>query len=425
MKLKNTLAFLFAGLMTTSMAACGSKASATIDNTAIAVTNSSTSSKSVVQRKDTPVKGVGAKVETTSVENSPIVLTDVTKAKNVILMIGDGMGPDQIKAGQIYKGEALTMQGFPYKTTVSTRSASDEITDSAAAATALATGKRTKNGMIGKDADYLNMETIVDIANAMGKSTGILATEELYGATPMGFSSHVYNRNDTTCLLKTAAATSNVNLFASYVMDAGYQDIFTDAGYQKVEDVDLISEATSDKVFGSYMIRADAPSMSANANRVAFDRLVSEALDYLSKDEDGFFLMAEGSHIDHGGHNNDMTYMLSELLAFDDAVQAVLEWAKDRDDTVVIVTADHETGGLQLKESAFTALNFLETVSNDNGMTYVPKHYQWTTTSHSSTDVNCYINGANIDFKNYSFGIDGRIKNTDVFKIMKGLLQGM
>lgn len=60
-----------------------------------------------------------------------------------------------------------------------------------------------------------------------------------------------------------------------------------------------------------------------------------------------------------------------------------------------------------------------------NGMTYVPKHYQWTTTSHSSTDVNCYINGANIDFKNYSFGIDGRIKNTDVFKIMKGLLQGM
>ena len=162
--------------------------------------------------------------------------------------------------------------------------------------------------------------------------------------------------------------------------------------------------------------------MSANANRMAFDRVVTEALEYLSKDEDGFFLMAEGSHIDHGGHNNDMTYMLSELLAFDDAVQAVLEWAKDRDDTVVIVTADHETGGLELKESAFTALNFLETVSNDGGMTYTPVHYQWTTTSHSATDVNCYINGANIDFRNYSFGVSGRIKNTDVFEIMKSLM---
>ena len=164
--------------------------------------------------------------------------------------------------------------------------------------------------------------------------------------------------------------------------------------------------------------------MSANTNRVAFNKVVTEALEYLSKDEDGFFLMAEGSHIDHGGHNNDMTYMLQELLAFDDAVRAVLEWAQGRDDTVVIVTADHETGGLELKDSAFTALNFLETVSYDSGMTYVPKHYAWTTKSHSSTDVNLYINGANIDFRNYSFGSNGRIKNTDVFKIMKGLMQG-
>lgn len=360
----------------------------------------------------------------TATENATITLTNVTKAKNVILLIGDGMGPEQIKAGEIYKGEALTMQGFPYKTTVQTRSASDEITDSAASATALATGKRAINGMVGKDPNYLNLETIVDIASGMGKRTGVISTEELYGATPMGFSSHAYNRNDTACLLQTAATTGNVNLFASYVMDEAYQNVFTAAGYEKIADVDGISDSTSDKVFGSYVIRADAPTMSANANRVAFDRVITEALEYLSQDEDGFFLMAEGAHIDHGGHNNDMTYMLSELLAFDDGVKAALEWAKDRDDTVVIVTADHETGGLELKDSAYTALNFLETTSYDNGMTYVPVHYAWTTTSHSATDVNFYINGADIAFNTYSFGSNSRIKNVDVFKIMKKLLQG-
>ena len=415
MTMKNTLAFLFAGMMAVSMTACGAQTGAISNDGEI---------KGVSTSRP---KGSAGKQYTNTVENveeeGPIVLTNVAQAKNVILMIGDGMGPQQIKAGEIYKGEALTMQGFPYKTTVQTRSASDEITDSAASATALATGKRTTNGMVGKDQNYLNMETIVDIASAMGKSTGIIATEELYGATPMGFSSHAYNRNDTACLLETAATTSNVNLFASYAMTSEYQEIFTNAGYTSVA-VDDISETTSDKVFGSYMIRADAPSMSDSTNRVALNRVVYEALEYLSKDEDGFFLMAEGSHIDHGGHNNDMTYMLSELLAFDDAVQTVLEWAKDRDDTVVLVTADHETGGLELKESAYTALNFMETVSNDGGMTYVPKHYAWTTGSHTATDVNLYINGANIDFRNYSFGVEGRIKNTDVFKIMKQLLQG-
>ena len=141
----------------------------------------------------------------------------------------------------------------------------------------------------------------------MGNRSGIIATEELYGATPMGFSGHAYNRNDTACLLETAATTGNVNFFASYVMDTTYQSIFTNAGYENVTAVEEISESTSDKVFGSYMIRADAPSMSANTNRVAFNKVVTEALEYLSKDEDGFFLMAEGSHIDHGGHNNDMT----------------------------------------------------------------------------------------------------------------------
>lgn len=353
-----------------------------------------------------------------------IILKNVTEAKNVILLIGDGMGPQQIKTGEIYKGQSLTMQGFPYKATVETCSASDMITDSAAAATALATGVRTTNGVVGRNQSLEDLETIVDIAHGLGKSTGIIATEELFGATPMGFSGHSNSRDKSDELISSAATSSNVNLFASYMITAPYQKYLTDAGYEKIVAVDGISEATSDKIFGCYPIRATAPSMSAGEEMgtIAFNRVVTEALEYLSKDEDGFFLMAEGSHIDHGGHNNDIEYMLEELLAFDDAVLAVLEWAKDRDDTVVIVAADHETGGLQLREGA-TSDNLFDVAPS--GASYgLPLYYSWSTKGHTATEVNCYINGADIDFSNYSFGSDSRIKNTDVFQIMKGLLTG-
>ena len=351
--------------------------------------------------------------------DGPIILKDVKHAKNVILMIGDGMGSQQIKAGELYKGETLTIQNFPYMTKVETMSRSDTITDSAAAATAMATGVRTSNGIVGKDSGYTDLETIVDIAHSLGKRTGVIATEELYGATPMGFSGHADTRGDRETLLTSAATSSNVDLFASSTIAEEYQSIFTAAGYQLLADADDISESTADKVFGSYIIPAVTESMSADGGVVAFDRLVTEALEYLSKDKDGFFLMAEGSHIDHGGHNNDICYMLEELLAFDAGVQAALEWAKGRDDTVVIVVADHETGGLEV-DSLATHEEVLETYQNDGAGGW----YFWLTTGHSSTDVNCYINGANIDFAKYSFGKKGRIKNTDVFEIMKSLLQG-
>ena len=355
--------------------------------------------------------------ETSVEEEGPIILKEVTKAKNVILLIGDGMGPNQIKAGELFKDEPLTMQGFPYMTTVETRSFSDYITDSAAAATALATGVRTNNATVSKDPmTGTDLETIVDIAASLGKRTGVITTEELYGATPMGFSGHAANRGETSTLLKSAAATSNVNFFASYMMKAAYQNAFVDAGYEKIEEVDKISESTSDKVFGSYWIDAKATSMSGDPSCLALDYLVTEALEYLSKDEDGFFLMTEGAHIDHGGHNNNMTYMLEELLAFDDAVKAVLKWAKDRDDTVVIVTADHETGGLDLYPTA-----------THNDLVYafetrLVEGFSWTSSGHTATEVNCYINGANIDFSKYSFNMNERIKNTDVFEIMKSLM---
>lgn len=355
----------------------------------------------------------------TACKDKGIILKNVKQAKNVILLIGDGMGPEQIKAGQLFKGEKLAMQKFPYMTKVETCSYSSDVTDSAAAATALATGQRTINGVVGKDPYYQDLETIVDIAHSLGKRTGILATEVLYGATPMGFSGHATARGESETLLESAAQSSNVNLFASSTIELSYQSIFTDAGYTQLENADDISTCTADKVYGSYTIVATFDEMLAEGSNVAFDRLVTEALEYLSQDEDGFFLMAEGSHIDHGGHNNDICYMLEELIAFDNAVQAVLEWAKGRDDTVVIVTADHETGGLSLSKGV-THEEMVETYEEYGRSSC----YRWSTSGHTGVDVNCYINGADIDFAKYSFGTKDRIQNTDVFQIMKHLMKG-
>jgi len=345
-----------------------------------------------------------------------IQLKEVTTAKNVILMIGDGMGPTQIEAGELYKGEKLTMQGFPYMTKVETRSANALVTDSAAAATALATGTRTKNSMVGRDTNGNDLTTIVDVASSLGKRTGVITTEEIYGATPMGFSGHSNSRDLQSELVKSAVASSNVNFFACNLLGEKYVNHFAEGGYETIEYAENISDATSEKVFGSYIIEPKAEEMWAKGAMVGFDRLVTEALEYLSQDEDGFFLMAEGAHIDHGGHNNDITYMLEELISFDNAVKAVLEWAKGRDDTVVIVTADHETGGLTLHDGV---------THEDMLLAYEGERigYDWTTTGHTDTDVNFYVNGANINFAQYSFGTADRIKNTDVFEIMKALMK--
>ena len=147
--------------------------------------------------------------------------------------------------------------------------------------------------------------------------------------------------------------------------------------------------------------------------------IVYEALEYLSQDEDGFFLMAEGSHIDHGGHDNDIRYMLDELLAFDLAVETALAWAKDRNDTVVIVTADHETGGLQLADGITT--DIIRAIYDDKSVKE-SLYYSWTTTGHTPTDVYCFVNGADINFEEYSsFNDKYRIKNTDIFYIIQDL----
>ena len=282
----------------------------------------------------------------TSVEPGGKVVLNATEVKNVILFIGDGMGPEQVKFGEMMKEEKLSFQEFPYFTTMDTTS-SDGLggyttTDSAAAATAMATGVLTTNGRVGYGPERdVPLKTIMDVAQGLGKRTGVITTEGLNGATPMGFSSHAVDRNLWRNLLEEAANTSEINFFASDATeDLNY---FSKAGYSVLSGLDMYDVAKEDeKVYFNMKIKAGVED--DNEMYETFHETVATALDFLSQDEDGFMLMAEGAHIDHGGHNNDINYMVEELLAFDQGVEAALEWARGRTDTVIIVTADHETG---------------------------------------------------------------------------------
>lgn len=328
--------------------------------------------------------------------------------KNVILLIGDGMGPNQVKAGEIFQGAQSAINSMPHSTYSLTRSANNMITDSAAGGTAIATGVRTNNGYVGIDTIGNSLTTIMDVALQEGKRTGVVTTDILSGATPMSFSAHCNDRDNAAQLL-SSAAQSGVNLFAA---TSGASTLaFENEGYTNVQNVDDISTSTSEYVIGSYNIKASATSQSAETNSVAFDRVVRESIEYLSQDKDGFVLMAEGAKIDKQCHSNNFFGMIEEMIAFDDAVQTAIDWAKDRNDTVVIVTADHETGGLSL-ESDITKEN-------------MDVKHSWSSTGHTPTNVYCNVYGTDVNFLRYSStGSETEIKNTDIFKMMKTFVVG-
>lgn len=332
----------------------------------------------------------------------------LSNVKNVILLIGDGMGPNHVKASEIYKGAPLAMQSMPFSAYSLTSSANNQVTDSAAGATALATGVRTNNGYVGVDAQGKELTTIMDIAMQEGKRTGVVTTDTMSGATPMAFVAHCADRKDSVALLNSAVE-SGVNLLVSTSNEA--EGDFQYNGYSNLPDVADISEEESDYVLGTYGILASAPSGSAEMDNVALDRVVSESIEYLSKDDDGFVLMVEGAKIDKHAERNNLEYTIAELLAFDDAVQTALDFAKDRDDTVVIVTADHETGGLSLEEG-FTKENMAE------------KH-SWSTHGHTAANVYCNVYAKDFDFLRFSSEEKTtELKNADIFTMMKTFVQG-
>ena len=277
------------------------------------------------------------------------------KAVNVIYMIGDGMALPQVYAAMLASGEEMTFSQFPYIGVVDTHSASNDITDSAAGGTALASDHKTNNAMLGMNPDTIQVKTVLEALSELGKETGIVVTSYVTHATPAAFYAKVPHRRQYEDIAVQMAENPYINL----IIGGGMKHFA-----QRKDSLDLIARMENElgwKVYDNlaevdvtnqkYAVIADTNHMPKAADRGDFlPRAVKTALKSLDDAEKGFFLMVEGSQIDFACHANDSTWMMDEMMDFDYAVKVALDYAKEKGNTLVVVTADHETGGLTLPD---------------------------------------------------------------------------
>lgn len=281
------------------------------------------------------------------------------KPKNIILMIGDGMGVSQITAGLYSNNNKLNLEEFEVVGLHKSYSGDTLITDSAAGATAFSCGIKTYNGAIGVGMDTMPVKTILEIAETKGLATGMVATSTIVHATPASFIAHQPSRKMYQAIAADFMKTE-IDFFIgggkksfdrrkderelSKELEAkGYlvQDYFS-------KDFEQIAMPPSTGPNYAYFT-ADGDPLTVAQGRDYLPRACEMATDFLENRSDkGFFLMIESSQIDWGGHANKSDYIITEMIDFDNAIGKVMEFAKENGETLVIVTADHETGGYSI-----------------------------------------------------------------------------
>ena len=290
-----------------------------------------------------------------SCNNKKEEIQEQPKAMNVIYMIGDGMALPQVYAAMLASHEKMTFSQFPYIGVVDTHSASNDITDSAAAGTALASDHKTNNAMLGVNPDSIPVKTVLEVMAEQGKETGIVVSSYVTHATPAAFYAKVPHRKQYEEIAVQMAENPYLNLIIG-----GGMKYFN----QRKDSLDLVARMENElgwKVYDTldniditckkYAVMANDNHMPPAAERGDFlPRAVKTALKTLDSAENGFFLMVEGSQIDFACHGNDSTWMMDEMLDFDYAIKVALDYAKEKGNTLVVVTADHETGGLTLPD---------------------------------------------------------------------------
>jgi alkaline phosphatase len=275
------------------------------------------------------------------------------KIKNVIFLIGDGMGIATLYAGMTVSENPLNIEKCTVTGLQKTFSADNYITDSAAAGTALACGTKTNNGVIGQDPQGNKLKSILDIADEKGLATGIVVVTDITDATPASFVAHSASRGNADDIaldfLKTdldvfigggynhfGKRKDGINLIDSLKMK-GYEVDTTMAAVAQSKASKLV--ALTDPLACPYRLNGRGPMLAVGSKK---------ALDILSKNKRGFFLMIEGSHIDHGGHDNNQDVLVEETLDLDEAIGLALDFANADGHTLVVITSDHETGGVTL-----------------------------------------------------------------------------
>lgn len=274
------------------------------------------------------------------------------KIKNVILMIGDGMSLMHVYSAWTANRGKLFLDNCPTTGLSKTYCADKLITDSGAGGTAIATGTKTNYHYVGVDPSGNPLETLIDVAAKQGKSTGIVVTCRLNDATPADFCCHNTDREASYDII-----SDYVGCGADFVFGGGSKyfenrpdgrDIFAElraAGYATPRSWEDLAPLSEGKIF-CVTDTTDTPVPAERGDLLA--RASMKAIDVLHRNDDGFFLMIEGSQLDDYGHFNDLDLLMQEVHDFDRTVGKVLEWAAMDGETLVVVTADHETGGLTL-----------------------------------------------------------------------------
>ncbi|AXI08131.1 alkaline phosphatase [Oceanobacillus zhaokaii] len=286
------------------------------------------------------------------------------KVENVIYMIPDGFSADYASNYRIYKGEEAIWDSH-LKGLFTTYSANSDITDSAAAGTAMATGSKVNNGVIGIDPDGNKLESILEASEEKGKSSGIVATSTITHATPASFAANVESRNN-----ETEIARQYIDSDLDVILGGGKNNFLPASEGGNQEELNLIEKAEAqgstyvetreqlldidklkvdkgDKLLGLFADDALAPELHrGETEEPSIAEMTETAIDVLEEDKDGFFLVVEGSQIDWAGHDNDAAWAMSDVAAFEEAVEKAIDFAKKDKKTLVVVAGDHDTGGM-------------------------------------------------------------------------------
>ncbi len=296
------------------------------------------------------------------------------KIKNIIVMVPDGCSQSVQTVARWYNGEELQLDDMVVGT-VSTYMSDSLITDSASAATAFSTGYKTSDGALSVGPNpatllsiidlttvaepYVPLATVLEGAKLKGKATGLVATSEIPHATPAAFASHAESRKQYDDIIEQMVYQDIDVVFAGGkdFLSTSRQDgenltkVLMNRGYQFVETEDEMMSLRSGKTWGMFAGAAMSPEIDRQytaPEQPHIANMTEKAIELLAKDKDGFFLMVEGSQVDWAGHANDPTYMVTDFLAFDEAVEVAVDFAKKDGNTLVIVFPDHNTGGMTL-----------------------------------------------------------------------------
>ena len=336
-----------------------------------------------------------------------LFMAEAQEVKNIIFLIGDGMGLASASMMQLENNyEPTIFDSADNIALQKTYSLDNRVTDSAASGTALATGFKTNNTMLGQLPDGTNPESLMELAADKGKATGLVVTTYLQHATPGAFYAHVPSRHEYATISEQLLA-SDIDIAIGGGM-AFFKERYnnhkkatkaiTESGFTLVESLD--ADMSGERILA---LLADKEI----ENRTGYlAKATAMAIEHLDNNDNGFVLMVEGSLIDGMGHGNDAKGQQGEMRDFMEAIEVAVAYAREHTDTLVVVTADHETGGLAIISG-----------NADFNLSEQGVEYKWATGGHSGVMVPIYLYGTGAEL------INGVMENADLGKRLKELIQ--